>query len=380
MLKCQKDLFSLDTQVTYLNCAYKAPLLKKAEKEAIKALEIERNPFKLKSNNFFEISDEIRKEFSKIIGCQSNEIAILPSTSYGFANVFKNIKLNRTNALTVENEFPSGYFAIKKWCDETNSELRVIKRDNSNAEDWNHKIINAINYDTNLVMISSIHWMSGTKFDLKEIGQKCIEVGAYFIVDGTQSVGASLLNVKELHIDALICAGYKWLFGPYSMALGYFSKKFKDGVPIEESWMNRTNAADFSNLTNYDIKYKSMSSRYNVGQTTNFILSPIMLAGLKQINSWGVSNIVDYCDQLSQNMIKKLKPLNISFENKKYFKPHLFSLGIPKEINPVNLKKRLDNEKIYVSLRGNNVRVSLNVFNNDDDIEKLICVVKKELI
>ena len=380
MLKCQKDLFSLDTQVTYLNCAYKAPLLKKAEKEAIKALEIERNPFKLKSNNFFEISDEIRKEFSKIIGCQSNEIAILPSTSYGFANVFKNIKLNRINALTVENEFPSGYFAIKKWCDETNSELRVIKRDNSNAEDWNHKIINAINYDTNLVMISSIHWMSGTKFDLKEIGQKCTEVGAYFIVDGTQSVGASLLNVKELHIDALICAGYKWLFGPYSMALGYFSKKFKDGVPIEESWMNRTNAADFSNLTNYDIKYKSISSRYNVGQTTNFILSPIMLAGLKQINSWGVSNIVDYCDQLSQNMIKKLKPLNISFENKKYFKPHLFSLGIPKEINPVNLKKRLDNEKIYVSLRGNNVRVSLNVFNNDDDIEKLICVVKKELI
>ena len=380
MLKCQKDLFSLDTQVTYLNCAYKAPLLKKAEKEAIKALEIERNPFKLKSNNFFEISDEIRKEFSKIIGCQSNEIAILPSTSYGFANVFKNIKLNRTNALTVENEFPSGYFAIKKWCDEINSELRVIKRDNSNAEDWNHKIINAINYDTNLVMISSIHWMSGTKFDLKEIGQKCKEVEAYFIVDGTQSVGASLLNVKELHIDALICAGYKWLFGPYSMALGYFSKKFKDGVPIEESWMNRTNAADFSNLTNYDIKYKSMSSRYNVGQTTNFILSPIMLAGLKQINSWGVSNIVDYCDQLAQNMIKKLKPLNISFENKKYFKPHLFSLGIPKEINPLNLKKTLDNEKIYVSLRGNNVRVSLNVFNNDDDIEKLIYVVKKELI
>ena len=52
----------------------------------------------------------------------------------------------------------------------------------------------------------------------------------------------------------------------------------------------------------------------------------------------------------------------------------------PKEINPLNLKKTLDNEKIYVSLRGNNVRVSLNVFNNDDDIEKLICVVKKELI
>ena len=173
MLKCQKDLFNLDSEATYLNCAYKSPLLKEAEKAAIKALITERTPFKLKANNYFEITDEIRKEFSKIIGAQSNEISILPSTSYGFANVFNNIKLNRKNALTIENEFPSGYFAIKKWCNKNKAELKVINRENLSAEDWNKKIIDAINYDTNLVMMSSIHWMNGTKFDLKEIGIKC---------------------------------------------------------------------------------------------------------------------------------------------------------------------------------------------------------------
>ena len=72
---------------------YKSPLLKEAEKDAIKALVTERNPFKLKANNYFEITDKIRKEFSIIIGAQSNEISILPSTSYGFANVFNNIKI-----------------------------------------------------------------------------------------------------------------------------------------------------------------------------------------------------------------------------------------------------------------------------------------------
>ena len=65
----------------------------------------------------------------------------------------------------------------------------------------------------------------------------------------------------------------------------YFSKKFHNGTPIEESWMNRTNALDFSNLTNYDPNYKPMAGRYNVGETTNFLLSPIMLNGLKQINN-----------------------------------------------------------------------------------------------
>jgi selenocysteine lyase/cysteine desulfurase len=228
--------------------------------------------------------------------------------------------------------------------------------------------------------MSSIHWVNGTRFDIKEIGIKCKKVGAYFIVDGTQSVGASLLNVKELNIDALICAGYKWLFGPYSMALGYFSDKFQNGIPIEESWMNRSNAADFSNLTNYDINYKPMAGRYNVGQTTNFILSPIMLIGLKQINKWGVQNIEYYCNNLAENIIKNLKTLNISFETKNYFNPHLFSLGLPREINPLKLKSSLENEKIYISLRGNSIRVSLNVFNNASDVDKLISVLKKELI
>ncbi|MAE15677.1 MAG: aminotransferase, partial [Crocinitomicaceae bacterium] len=54
--------------------------------------------------------------------------------------------------------------------------------------------------------------------------------------------------------------------------------------------------------------------------------------------------------------------------------------GLPCEIDPLNLKNRLDNEKIYVSLRGSNIRVSINVFNNEEDIEKLVSVIKKELI
>ena len=105
--------------------------------------------------------------------------------------------------------------------------------------------------------------MNGTKFDLKKIGEKCKNNNTFFIVDGTQSVGALSIDVKEIKPDALICAGYKWLFGPYSMALGYYSSKFNDGIPIEESWMNRTNAQDFSNLTEYDSKYKPMAGRSN---------------------------------------------------------------------------------------------------------------------
>ena len=377
MIKCQKHLFNLDTSEYYLNCAYKSPLLKNGELLAIQALKKERNPSYLKPFDYFNISEEIRTEFSKIINSNKDEVAIMPSSSYGFANVFNNLKINGNKAITVENEFPSGYFSIKKWCSEKNIQLETIKRNNLSAQDWNKKIINSIDSDTSVVIISSVHWMNGTKFDLKKIGEKCKNNNTFFIVDGTQSVGALSIDVKDFKIDALICAGYKWLFGPYSMALGYYSSKFNDGIPIEESWMNRTNAQDFSNLTEYDSKYKPMAGRYNVGETTNFILSPIMLNGLKQINSWGINNIESYCKKLSKIVISELSPLGIAFENENYFTYHLFSLGLPKHLNLLTFKKILEKKKIRVSIRGANLRVSINIFNDERDIDKLVETVKE---
>ena len=377
MIKCQKHLFNLDHNEYYLNCAYKSPLLKKGELLANNAIKRERTPSYLKPNNYFEISEKIRIEFSKIIKSHKHEVAIMPSSSYGFANVFNNINSNGNKAIVVENEFPSGYFSVKKWCSENNIQLEIIERKKLSAKDWNKKIINSIDSNTSVVLISSIHWMNGTKFDLKEIGKKCKVNGTYFIVDGTQSVGAMSIDVKDFNIDALICAGYKWLFGPYSMALGYFSSKFSDGIPIEESWMNRTNAQEFSNLTEYDSKYKPMAGRYNVGETTNFILSPIMLNGLNQINKWGINNIESYCKKLSEIVISELSPLGIAFENEDYFTSHLFSLGLPDYLNLLTFKKILEEKKIRVSVRGSNLRVSINVFNDENDINKLVETVKE---
>ena len=268
----KKKLFSLNNNVHYLNCAYKAPLLKQAENAAIQALEQERNPFSLSVNDFFVTTEQIKKEFSTIISCQKDNIALMPSTSYGFASVLNCIKSSYKKAVTIENEFPSGYFALKKWCELNNSKMTIVKRNYDYAEKWNKNIIDEIDEQTSVVLLSSVHWMNGTKL-LRKIGDKCKEVGAYFIVDGTQSVGAIPLNVSDNKIDALICASYKWLFGPYSSAIGYFSEKFKDSSPIEESWMNRTNAKQFSDLTDYDMNYSPMAGRFNVGKPVILFLT-----------------------------------------------------------------------------------------------------------
>ena len=375
-MNCQKHLFSLRPDIHYLNCGYKAPLLKSAEEAAIKALVRDRNPVDISVDDFFTDVSQVREYFGNLVNCNASNVALIPSTSYGFGSVLSNVKpkLNG-NAITIKEEFPSAYFSLKRWCETNQNELIVIEPDSDLTligENWNNKIIDAIDKNTSIVLISSVHWMNGTKFDLKRIGDKCAEVGAKFFVDGTQSVGAIAMDVKEFNIDALICAGYKWLFGPYSIGLAYISDQFEDGVPLEESWINRTNAKNFSGLTEYESAYKPGAGKYNVGETSNFILIPIMKEALKQISLWTIPEIRTYSQNLIQPLMTYMKNLGIEFESDKYFTSHLFALKLPAEVDVDQLKINLEKNKVFISVRGQFLRISVNIFNDEEDINQLI--------
>ena len=378
-MKSQKKLFSLRENIHYLNCAYKAPLLKSAELACIKALTRERNPVDIKPDDFFDETYQVRSYFAKIINAETSQVAIIPSTSYGFSSVLKNTKGKKNGiALTVEDEFPSGYFSLKSWSSKNENEMIAVSPDKVEliGKSWNENIIQQITEQTSIILISSVHWMNGIKFDLKAIGDKCEKVGAKFIVDGTQSVGAMHIDVQKYKIDALICASYKWLLGPYSIALAYFSDSYKNGTPLEESWINRINSKEFSNLTAYEEGYQPQAGRYNVGETSNFILMPILKESLKQIIEWNPGRIQKYCKELIKPLKEYLKELNVELEEDAFSCNHLFSLELPKEIDTETLKENLTKNRIYISTRGKYLRISVNVFNNENDIDKLIEIIK----
>ncbi len=380
MLSTQKHLFSLKDTIHYLNCAYKSPLLKASEDELLKAVQKERNPINFTPNDFFEDTEIVRQLFGTLVNCNAKQVAVIPSTSYGLASVLNNISYTTgQQVITVENEFPSNYYSIKRWCDTHNAELKIIKPNaklKHIGENWNTKLINAINHKTAIVNISSVHWMTGLKFDLEAIGKKCKSVNAKFIVDGTQSVGALPIDIKKYNIDALICASYKWLMGPYAMGLMYISSEFNNGIPLEESWMNRTNARNFKQLTNYTTNYGEGAMRYNVGQTSNFISMPILKSGLEQITRWTPKAIQNYCEGLIVPLRNYLQNLGLVFEHSKYFSNHIVGFTLPSTINIDLLIKQLEAHRVYLSVRSTSLRVSVNVFNTTKDIEKLITVIE----
>lgn len=374
MLQCQKHLFNLDPSIHYLNCGYMSPLLKSVEEVGIESIKSKRNPFHITPENFFTDSDLLREEFRKLIRAErSDQIAIIPSASYGLSTVAKNVKLNPGDEIIVlEEQFPSNYYTWERIANDNGAKLIIVSAPDSNArgKDWGNQILESINQNTRLVAMPHIHWADGTKFNLREIRDRTNEVDALLIIDGTQSVGALPLYVDEIRPDALICAGYKWLMGPYSIGLAYFGPAFDEGVPLEENWINRKDSEDFKGLVNYQSEYQQGALRYEVGEHSNFILVPMMLEALKQINNWGVENISSYCTKLSLPTLKELSNAGYNIEDSLYRSNHLFGIRM-EGFNPTIFNEKLSLDNIYVSVRGDAIRVSVNIFNDQNDLDAL---------
>ena len=65
-------------------------------------------------------------------------------------------------------------------------------------------------------------------------------VGAGLVIDASQSLGASPLNLERVQPDFVTAVGYKWLLGPYGLGYLYVAPKWREsGVPLEQSWIAR---------------------------------------------------------------------------------------------------------------------------------------------
>jgi selenocysteine lyase/cysteine desulfurase len=377
MLTCKHAKFTLPPRITYLNCSYLSPMLKSVEKVGIRALRLKRNPAGLTPQDFFKDSESLRAAYARLIHVKDpKRIVIIPSVSYGMANVAANMKLGKgQHVLVAAEQFPSNYYTWQRLCSEAGAEVKVISPPDSlkdRGKIWNERILEGIDRNTKAVAIAHTHWADGTKFNLEAIRKRTREVDALLIVDGTQSVGAMPFDVRKIQPDALVCSGYKWLMVPYGIGLAYYGEYFNDGRPIEENWINRLNSEDFSGLVNYQSEYQPGALRYEVGEHSSFIHVPMMLKAIEQLNKWGIESIQEYCASITQDAVRKLRERDFWIEDEHFRGHHLIGIRLPQHMDLQQVKDTFARNKIYVSFRGNAIRVAPNVYNDEKDLKKLV--------
>ncbi len=375
-MQCQKALFQLPEEIAYLNCAYMSPQLRRVEQVGQAQLSLKNQPFRIHPEDFFSGVQQLKERFARLVRIDDPErVAIIPSVSYGMANVAQNVQLARGQQVVVAAEqFPSNYYPWQRVAKRAGAALRVVAAPagERRGEAWNAALLENIDHSTAVVALSHAHWADGTRFDLAAIRRRTREVGALLVIDGTQSVGALPFDVSTLQPDALVCAGYKWLLGPYSVGVAYYGSRFDEGTPIEENWINRRDSQEFQQLVNYQERYQPGAGRFSVGEQSNFILVPMLAEALAQLLEWGVDNIQRYCRDLSAGPLRQLAELGGVVEAEDRRCGHLFGVRLPDMFDREVLKEQFAAHRVFVSLRGNAIRIAPHVYNDAADFEALL--------
>lgn len=377
MLDCQSSKFSLPPEVSYLNCAYMSPLLNQVVQEGEFQVQRKSIPYTINVSDFYDPVAELKQAFAQLVHVpNADRIALIPSVSYGLASVARNLPLkDNFNIVIVDEQFPSNYYVWERLAREKGGSIRIVampETQQSRSAAWSEAIVAAIDDQTALLAVSQVHWADGTLFDVKKFREKTRAHNAWMVIDGTQSVGTLPFDVEEIQPDALICAGYKWLLGPYSLGLAYYGPAFDGGIPIEESWYNREESEYFQNLVHYQSEYKPLAHRYGVGEQSNFILVPMLTKAIRQLLDWTVEEVQAYCRELSAATVAQLAEMGCQVEAEAYRAGHLFGVRLPKQVDQTKLQQLFAAHQVFVSMRGSAMRVSPHVYNDQNDMQKFL--------
>jgi selenocysteine lyase/cysteine desulfurase len=381
-LTCQKDAFSIPSGVTYLNSAYMGPLPRATQEAGFAALQQRAFPAAITAADFFTHAEEVRGLCAQLVNADVSGVALIPTAAYGVATVVKNLPVRAgQNIVLLGEQFPSNVYAWRA-LQAQGVALRVVAAPavmnlNERARQWNHAVVNAIDNHTAAVALEHAHWTDGTLFDLERIGQRARQVGAWLVVDATQTTGTYPFDVQAIQPDALIVHAYKSMLSNYGLGFAMFSERMASGKPLEESWLMRAGSEDFARLVDYQDAYAPGMRRYDTSTRTNPILIQMLKASAALMMQWQPHRVRDYCYAIARPFVAQARAMGFRVADEAYRAANIFGLHLPAGLDIEVLRQQLAQEKIYVSVRGSALRVSPHVYNDMQDFARLAEVLKR---
>jgi selenocysteine lyase/cysteine desulfurase len=371
----QRDLFEVPGDIAYLNCAYMSPHLRSARGIGEAAVARKSRPWEITPDDFFEGSEEIRALFAQLVGGDPDGVAIIPSVSYGIAVAAANVAVGEGQSILIlEDQFPSNVYVWRELA--TRRRAKLVTVAHPGDHDWTTAVLEKIAGDTAVVAVPNCHWTDGSLLDLARVGAVAREAGAALVVDGIQSLGAQPFDVAEVRPDFLVVSSYKWLLGPYSVGFLYAGEEYREGTPLEHNWINRRGSENFSRLVNYEHAFQPGARRYDVGERSNFALLPMAAEALRQILDWGVENVSETIGALTDSVEEKARERGIETIPNERRARHMIGLRLGSDAPP-DLAAQLASKNVWVSVRGESVRVSPHLYNTEADAKRLFAALDR---
>ena len=380
----RKADFAIPAGLTYINGAYTHPM-PVAAAAAMRKYADARSSFQTDDATSGDMSRGAKATFASLINAKPSEISFIPNTSTGENLVVNGLEIAEQarrgiNVVTDALHFDGSILNLLMLQRDRGLDLRIVMpRDNGARIDMSD-MEKVIDRKTKLVEISLVAMYNGFQHDLKAVCDLAHAHGAYVYADIIQAAGASPIDVKATGVDFAACASFKWLMADFGAGFLYAREELLDRV-VHRSQRGYHSARD---IATHFLPYDPPASTpftWELGtdasahfETGSNAWGPItaLSQSLPYIQQLGVANIEAWRQPMLARLRSEMPRLGFTPVTPEGTRSALLTFTF-KDRAP--LVEKLRKANINVRVGANFIRLSPSVYNDMDDIDRLLAAL-----
>lgn len=308
--------------------------------------------------------DRARTQFADLIHAQVEDVAVVSCASEAAFQVAwaENFTQDRPTIVTTDLEFPS---VAHVWLAARSRGVEVEFVPHHDGLVAAEQYAKVVTQRTALVSVPLVSYANGLRFPVTDIARQAHQNGAHVVVDAYQGAGVVPIDVRELECDYLIAGALKYLLGAPGIAFLWVRPGLERGVdPALTGWFARTNPFAFTPKV---LDYADNARRFQTG-TPSIPAAYAATAGLSLLNETNSEDVFRHVEGLAAALQDRV--VNLGYR--------LYSPANPESRGPQvtvwserseHLSTFLKERRIFVSPRGQAIRMSLHFYNNEDDVK-----------
>ena len=196
------------------------------------------------SAGWYDLACRLGDKIGRLVGAQPGQVVVADSTS---VNLFKAVaaalalRPERHKIVSEAGNFPTDLYML-------DGLTRFSKNKHAVDVRAREEVVNGIDEDTAVVVLTHVHYVTGEIFPMAEISRRAHEFGALIVWDLSHSVGAVSTELDTDGADFAVGCGYKHLNGgPGAPAFIYAATRHHAAMrqPLS-GWFGHANPFTFS--------------------------------------------------------------------------------------------------------------------------------------
>ena len=316
-----------------------------------------------------------RTELAQLLGANPNEIAFTKNTTEGLNIAAHAFDLKAGDNVVLTNmEHMANIWVWKHW-ENRGVEIRYAQHRDGRLPV--EAFMEKVDGRTRVISTAYVTYGNGVRVDLPALGKACRERDIRLVVDGVQAAGILATPLRDLGADVIAMGGHKNLFGLTGSGLVYCREDLVD--TIITPFIKAPDARGTTKAhVNRQFDYTVTAHRFE-GGNPNFLGIRVLRAGAKLITSIGLPAIESRVRDLTTHCLKLVKKAGLKTMTPEAWEERcqIVNVLMPDAEGMMNTLR--EKHRIVTNVKDGAVRISMSFFNTEEDIEKAVSAISREL-